>query len=180
MNLINGEAIIGFGESKINYERINKMSYFDLQKALALAPNCNYYTTVGGKSDVDIAKSEQILNLKFSRQCLDFYKKCGYLSFFGNEIFGINPDNLAVLSGNSVAFALNDRECYGLPLKWLPIYDFEDGNIAYLNYSSLNEENEPPVISAFFDGENYIVTEQISEDLGSFILMLVEKQLSKQ
>ncbi len=156
------------------------MSYSDLQNALSLAPECKFYTTAGGKSESDIKKSEQMLNIKFSKQCLDFYEKCGYLSFFGNEIFGINPDNLEILSGNSVAFALNDRETYGLPSSWLPIYDFDDGDMAYLDYSSLNDDNEPPVISAFFNGEEYVVSEQIAEDIGSFILKLVEEQLSNQ
>ncbi len=156
------------------------MSYSDLQKALSLAPECEFYTTAGGKSESDIAKSEQMLGIKFSEQCLEFYRKCGYLSFFGNEIFGINPDNLEILAGNSVAFALNDRDAYNLPSKWLPLYDFDDGDMAYLDYSSLNNDNEPPVISAFFDGEEYVVSEQIAEDLGSFILRLVEEQLSNQ
>ena len=156
------------------------MSYSGLQKALALARECKFYTTAGGKSESDIAKSEQMLDIKFSEQCLEFYRKCGYLSFFGNEIFGINPDNLEILAGNSVAFALNDRDAYNLPSKWLPLYDFDDGDMAYLDYSSLNNDNEPPVISAFFDGEEYVVSEQIAEDLGSFILRLVEEQLSNQ
>ena len=131
------------------------MSYSDLQKALSLAPNCKFYTTAGGKSETDIAKSEQALNIKFSKQCLEFYKKCGYLSFYGNEIFGINPDDLEILTGNSVAFALNDRAVYSLPLKWLPVYEFGDGSMACLDYSSLNNDNEPPVIAAFFNGEEY-------------------------
>ena len=153
------------------------MSYADLQKALSLAPDCKFYTTVGGKSETDIAKSEQLLNIKFSNQCLEFYRKCGYLSFFGTEIYGINPNDLEVLAGNLVAFALNDRAVYNLPSKWIPIYDFGDGSMAYLDYSSLNNDNEPPVIAALFDGEEYVVTEQIAEDFGSFILNLVEEQL---
>ncbi len=154
------------------------MSYSDLQKALSLAPDCKFYTTAGGKTETDIAKSEQLLNIKFSSQCLEFYRKCGYLSFFGNEIFGINPVlDSGVLAGNSVAFALNDRADYNLPSEWLPIYDFDDGSKAYLDYSSLNNDNEPPVIEAIFNGEEYVVIQQIAEDLGSFILKLVEEQL---
>lgn len=154
------------------------MSYLDLQKALSLAPDCRFYTTAGGKSETDIAESEQLLNIRFSKQSLEFYRKCGYLSFFGNEIFGINPNmESGVLEGNSVAFALNDRAAYNLPSAWLPIYNFDDGIMAYLDYSSLNNDNEPPVIAAIFDGEEYVVTQQIAEDLGSFILNLVEEQL---
>lgn len=154
------------------------MSYLDLQKALSLAPDCKFYTTAGGKTETDIAKSEQLLNIKFSKQNTEFYRKCGYLSFFGNEIFGINPNvESGVLEGNSVAFALNDRAAYNLPSAWLPIYNFDDGIMAYLDYSSLNNDNEPPVIEAIFDGEEYVVIQQIAEDLGSFILNLVEEQL---
>ena len=42
-------------------------------------------------------------------RCKEFYKKYGYLSFFGNEIYGIDPeDDSGILEGNSVAYALND------------------------------------------------------------------------
>lgn len=34
-----------------------------------------------------------MLNIKFSNQSIEFYKKYGYLSFYGNEIFGIDPDD---------------------------------------------------------------------------------------
>lgn len=36
----------------------------------------------------------------------------------------------------------------GLPGMWVPLYDFKDGCMAYLDYSALNSVGEPPVIAA--------------------------------
>ncbi len=154
------------------------MSYLDFEKAMSLAPKCKFYTTVGGKTNDEIKKAEKLLNMNFSKQCNEFYEKYGYMSFLGNEIFGIDSDDdSGILEGNSVEYALNDREEYNLPVHWLPIYNYEDGNMAYLDYSSLNDEEEPLVIMAFYNGENYEVVETVAEDFGSFILKLVEEQL---
>ena len=154
------------------------MSYQNFVKAMELAPKCKFYTTVGGRTESEIRKSEQILNIKFSNQSREFYEKYGYLSFYGNEIFGIDPDDEAgILEGNSVAYAINDREEYNLPNEWIPIYNFEDGNMAYLDYSSLNAEKEPRVIMAIYNGVEYEVTKTLAEDLGDFILQLVQENI---
>lgn len=154
------------------------MSYTNYIKAMELAPKCKFYTTVGGKSKKEIEMSEKMLEVEFSTQCKDFYEKYGYLSFEGNEIFGIDPeDDSGILEGNSVAFALNDRYEYDLPKKWIPIYDFGDGNMAYLDYSSLNMEDEPQVIMAFYNGKNYQIVKVLAEDFGNFILQLVSEYL---
>ena len=154
------------------------MSYQDLKQAMELAPQCKFYTTAGGKKDKDIEKSEKILEISFSKQSREFYKKLGDLSFYGNEIFGIDPDDdSGILEGNSVTYALNDRQKYNLPQKWLPIYNFNDGTMAYLDYSSLNQENEPIVIMAYYNGSEYEVVDRIAEDFGDFLLQLVKEQL---
>ena len=154
------------------------MSYQNFLKAMELAPKCKFYTTAGGKTEEEIKRAEQMLNVTFSTQGREFYEKYGYLSFYGNEIFGIEPDdNSGILEGNSVACALHDREKYNLPSEWIPIYNFEDGNIAYLDYSTLNSEKEPRVIIAFYNGAEYEVVENLADDLGDFILQLVQEQL---
>ena len=48
---------------------------------------------------------------------------------------------------------------------------------AYLDYSSLNRENEPRVLAAFYNGKKFEVTETVAEDLGDFILGLVQEQV---
>lgn len=154
------------------------MSYQNFVKAMELAHKCKFYTTAGGKTEEEIKKAEQMLNLKFSHQSSEFYKKYGYLSFYGNEIFGIDPeDDSGILEGNSVAYAINDREEYNLSNEWIPIYNFEDGNMAYLDYSYLTSEREPRVIRAFYNGSEYESVETLAEDLGDFILQLVQEQL---
>ena len=108
---------------------------------------------------------------------IEFYKKYGYISFYGNEIFGIDPDDdSGILEGNSVAYALNDRKEYNLPNEWIPIYNFDDGNMAYLDYSYLNEQKEPRVIMAFYNGKEYEIVETLAEDFGDFVLQLVQEQ----
>lgn len=154
------------------------MSYQNYKDAMELAKKCKFYTTADGKSQEEIKKSEELLGVKFSKQCREFYEQYGYLSFYGNEIFGIDPDDdSGELEGNSVAYALNDREEYGLPASWIPIYNFDDGAMAYLDYSSLNDDGEPRVIMAEFDGSEYHVEETIAEDFGEFVLQLVKEQL---
>ncbi len=156
------------------------MSYQSFTKAMELAPKCKFYTTVGGKTKEEIGKSEKLLGVRFSNQCREFYAKYGYLSFCGNEIYGIDPDDdSGILEGNSVAYAIYDRREYNLPKKWVPIYSFEDGNMAYLDYSSLNAEKEPRVIMAFYNGEKYVIAETLAEDFGDFIFNLVESQIEK-
>lgn len=154
------------------------MSYQNYKEAMELAPKCKFYTTVGGRSEAEIAKAAEMLGVKFSRQCQEFYADYGYLSFFGNEIFGIDPDS-DELEGNSVAYALNDRAEYGLPKEWIPIYNFDDGYMAYLDYSSLNADGEPCVIVAAYNGSDYQVEETIAEDFGEFVLHLVKEQLGE-
>lgn len=157
------------------------MSYLDFENAMKLAPKCKFYTTVDGKTKAEIMKSEELLKVKFSKQCIEFYEKFGYLSFFGNEIFGIDPDDdSGILEGNSVAYAINDRDEYNLPIEWIPIYNFEDGNMAYLDYSSINSENEPKVIMAFYNGNEYEIVEDLAEDFGTFLLGLVQEQYKSQ
>ncbi|MCL2427547.1 MAG: SMI1/KNR4 family protein [Oscillospiraceae bacterium] len=157
------------------------MSYQNLEKAMELANECKFYTTVGGKSSEEISKSEELLGIKFSKQCILFYEKVGYLSFFGNEIFGISPDDQSgLLEGNSVAYALNDREQYNLPTKWIPFYNYEDGHMAYFDYSLLNSDGEPRIIMGIYAGDRYEIVEVVADDFGNFLLQLVEEQLSNQ
>ena len=91
------------------------MSWSNYERSMKLAQQCRFYTTEGGKTPDEIKKAEKLLGVQFSKQYKDFCKNYGYLSFYGNEIFGIDPDNLEILEGNCVAYALNDRKVYELP-----------------------------------------------------------------
>lgn len=156
------------------------MSYHDFTEALNLAPECLYFTTIGGVSKNDIEAAEKLLGFDFSRQNKEFYEKFGYLSFFGCEVFGIDVNDMSILAGNSIAYALNERREYNMPIKWLPIIDFDDGVIGCLNYEMINSDGEPEVIEAYFDGEGYSKTRTIAEDFGQFLLEIINNQLATQ
>jgi hypothetical protein len=174
--LVNGKRNIGHGDQNIwKITRGYEMSYFDYEKAMELAKNRKFYTTINGKSQDDIDISEKILNIKFSKEIKDFYLKYGYLSFEGNEIFGINPtDDSGILEGNSVAYALNERKQYGMPEEWLPFYNFGEGYLACQDYLTKNQEGEPRIISVFYDGEKYMLDDVVADDFGEFVLGLLE------
>lgn len=152
------------------------MSYSNFIKAMELAKKCKYFFSENGRSEDEINRAEDMLGIKFSKECLEFYLHYGYLSFVGNEIFGIYPDDMTgEPEGNSLAYALEERINNGLSPNWVPIYNYNDGNMAYLDYSNLNESMEPRVIEAFYDGKNYVTVGVEAEDFGDFILRLVEE-----
>jgi len=179
MYLISGEQIIGNGEQEhINKEDI--MSYQNFEKALELAKQCKFYTIKGERTDEVVIKAEKLFGCKFSKQNYEFFKKLGYLSFFGNEFYGICKDDFSgEHAGCAIEATLQDRKKLNLPSKWLTLYFFDDGYYGYLDYSQLNEYSEPPVIMAIYDGKKYITVEKVAEDFGDFLLMLVEEQLSR-
>ena len=153
------------------------MSYQNFKKALKLAKQCEGYDTGGGKTDKVISDASELLNIKFSKQNYKYFRKLGYLEFSGVEVFGMVTDDFSgEPEAKCVETALADRKNYNLPEEWLPIYFFDDGYYGYLDYSQLNEDGEPPVIIAIYDGEKYVVTEKAAEDLGDFLLQLVEEQ----
>ena len=148
---------------------------------MKMAQKCKFFRTAGGKTEQEIKKSEQLLGIEFSKQCREFYEEYGYLSFYGTEIFGIDPDDIDdILEGNSVAYALNDRKEYGLPKAWIPLYDMGDGSLAYFDYDNLNDDGEPRIIVAVFNGNGYEIEEILAEDFGNFLLERVEEQLNKK
>lgn len=151
------------------------MSYENYKAAMEAAKNLRFYTTAGGCSDESIRKSEDLLGIKFSSQYRDFNKHYGYLSFFGCEIFGADPEDLEIAEGNSVACALSERRDYGLPSFLLPIYNFDDGCMAYLDHSSLNEAGEPRVVMKEYAGSGYELVKVLDEDFGDFVLHLVRE-----
>ncbi len=156
------------------------MSYENFVKALELAKDCKNYHDSGGRTETVVSKAEELFGTKFSRQIREFYKRLGYLSFYGNEIYGIWEDFSGSGGIGSITTALADRKDYNLPKEWLPIYFYDDGYMGYLDYSQLNDEGEPPVIMAIYNGDEFVVVERIADDFGDFLLELVEWQLEEQ
>lgn len=157
------------------------MSYINFEKATELAKQCQFYKTAGSQSKELIKKVEEAYGFKLSTQHYEYFKKYGYIMFFGTEIYGIYDKVFeGIYAGNAVIATLQDRKENKLPTNWIPIFDYDDGYVAYLDYGSLNSENEPRVILGIFTGENYEMTEVIAEDFGDFLLELVEEQMDSQ
>ena len=157
------------------------MSYQNFTKAVELAKQCDGYLDGGRRPHDVITKAEALLGIKFSRQNAQYFSQFGYIDFVGHEFYGIVKNDFSgSYVGCSIEATLQDRKELKLPLKWLTLYFFDDGYYGYLDYSQLNENGEPPVIMAIYDGEKYVVTERIAEDLGDFLLDLAERQLANQ
>jgi hypothetical protein len=157
------------------------MSYTNFENALELAKQCRFYTTKGERANSVVAKAEEMFGFKFSKQNYEFFKRIGYLSFFGNEFFGICKDDFSgEHAGCAIEATLQDRREINLPPKWLTLYFFDDGYYGYLDYSQLNEDGEPPVVMAVYNGKEHVIVEKVAEDLGDFMLQLVEEQLARQ
>jgi hypothetical protein len=157
------------------------MSSNTFEKALKLAKKCKNYEILGNVKPEKIKEAEKLLSLTFSKQHFEYYSKVGLLSFYGSEFYGMSNREFSGLPGsNAILLAIADRKEYDLNTKWVPIYFFGDGYMAYLDYSQLNSEGEPAIIMAIYNGDEYIVTEKVAEDLGDFLLQLVEEQLANQ
>ena len=153
------------------------MSRESYERSMELAKKCRFYTVAGGRTAEEIQRAESLLGIKFSAQYRDFNEKYGYLSFYGNEIFGADPEHPGEMEGNCVGYALNDRREYGLPEHFIPIYNYDDGYMAYLDYSCRNEEGEPRIVMLAYNGTEYVMTEVLADDFGDFVLSLVLQEL---
>lgn len=152
------------------------MSYQRFMDACKQMKQFTDFEFSGGRSDIDISQAEIELGLRFSRQCRAFIKEFDYVSFDGNEIFGIvDGASSPILEGNLVAYTKNDRALLGLPAVWIPFYNFGDGTMAYYDYSVLNEDQEPRIIRAIYNPvkKEFAVIERLAEDFGEFLFQLV-------
>lgn len=158
------------------------MSYKNYVKAMKLAKKCDDYCTGDGVTDSVIGKAENLLDIKLSRQVKEYLKTYGYMEFFGVELYGIVKTDFSseVIEGCMVEWTRNQRENSNLNSKWIPIRFEDDGCMAMLNFESLNEDNEPCVILAEETDSGYEMTEKIADDLGDYILGLVNDQLEDQ
>ncbi len=146
-----------------------------------MAKDCNDYMD-GGKSTTELmAKVNNALDVRLSKQHNDFSKNYRFIAFYGNDFYGIGKDTFNGVPGyNAVNTALYDREKYNLPKEWIPFYFLDDGYMAYLDYGHLNNDGEPQVIAGIYTGQKYEMSEVIAEDLGDFLLQKVEEQLANQ
>lgn len=158
------------------------MSYKSYVSAMKKAVECANYDTGSGVSEETVNKAESLMGISFSKQLRDYLIRYGWLEFFGVELYGIYNDDFSCseIEGCIVEWTLSERKCNGLDSKWIPIRFEDDGSMAFLDCNRKNFEDEPPVISAVLTNNGYKVQEDLSEDLGEYILELVNNQLEEQ
>lgn len=158
------------------------MSYKSFVKAMKQAKKCDDYCIGEGVSDSVINKAEEILEIKFSKQLKEYLKTCGYMEFFGVELYGIIKSDFSsqVEEGCIVEWTLGERVRTHLNPKWLPIRFEDDGGMAFLDFNNVDSSGEPCVILAVDSGNGYEEIEELADDLGEYILELVEFQLEEQ
>lgn len=157
------------------------MSYDNFKKAIQLAPKCNNYAHGIPQKESVVNLAENLLHVKFSKQLHEYLTRFGYIEFFGHEIYGIiKEDFSAIPEGSIVECTLYERIKYNLPENLIPIFFLDDGNKAYIDFSVINYDGEPMIVSAFFNGTKYVVTENLFEDFGDFLLSMVNEQLLSQ
>lgn len=158
------------------------MSYNDFIKAMNLAKKCDNYSTMNSVKPEIIAKAEAAIGISFSRQLKEYLSTYGSICFFGVELYGINNENFnsKFLEGNLVEWTLNERKVTHLNNNWLPIRFEDDGAMAFLDFSDMNDEGEPHIILAEDHGDGYEKNDIIADDLGEYVLELVEWQLEDQ
>ncbi|QKE72022.1 hypothetical protein HPK19_04045 [Arthrobacter citreus] len=157
------------------------MSWSNYEKALALLEqnkvNCEY---IGKCSDLIIEKAEIALGLKFPNTYRHFIRKYGAGVFATWDILGItnenfyesyNPDN-----PDAIRFTLSKRKENKLPDNFITIIDYDYETLYCLDLNNLNNEGEPAVVS-YDIGENWGKQEMIAEDLGDFLLDIIQGEL---
>lgn len=158
------------------------MSYNNYIKAMKFAKKCDDYCIGEGVSDEVIGKAEELINLKLSKQVKEYLKTCGYMEFLGVELYGIVKNDFSSkdIEGCMIEWTLDQRKKSNLNSKWLPICFEDDGYMAMLDFENMNADNEPIVILVAETESGYEMTEKIAEDLGEYILELVNTQLEEQ
>lgn len=158
------------------------MSYSNYIKAIKLAKECDDYCIGDEVSSFVINKAEELVGIKYSAQLTEYLKTCGYLEFFGVELYGIVKTDFSssVVEGCIIEWALKERKDSNLNMKWLPLRFEDDGGMAFLDFNNLNKDGEPKVILAINSENGYEMTDILADDFGDYLLELVECQLEEQ
>ncbi|PGZ90922.1 SMI1/KNR4 family protein [Bacillus sp. AFS029533] len=157
------------------------MGWSNYEKALALLEqNKVDYDFVSGCSDHLIEKAETALSLKFSKIYKHFINNYGAGVFATYEILGVTHENFhespTLDYPDAVRFTLTKRRLKRLPENFITIIDYDPDIVYCLDFSKLNDENEPAVVS-FNLGEDWGEQKLIAEDFGDFLLEIIQDEI---
>lgn len=131
-------------------------------------------------SEQVIARAEKLLKIKFSPQERDYLSNFGYFELFGVELYGIVDEDFSMdknsYEGCMVEWALSEREKNNLNHNYIPLRFGDDGEMIFLDHSCLNDEGEPRTIIGTDNGNGYVFTEELTNDLGEYLLWVADEE----
>jgi hypothetical protein len=80
---------------------------------------------------------------------------------------------------NALTAALRGRAESGLCHDWIPFHDYGNSEVAYVDYTTLNADGEPRVVVGHYHPDGFQLIEVVAEDIGDFILHIVEWWLKR-
>ena len=122
-----------------------------------------------------INKAQEVLKIKFSKIYIKFLKNYGAGNYGAEEILGVIDDDFEESSvPDAIWYTITEREEANLPKDLLVIYETGSDELFCLDFSKLNYEHEPAVVS-YIPGEDNKNQkyEKIADDFGDFLLKLV-------
>lgn len=156
------------------------MSLENYNKALQLMNrNENMCHFAGPRTEELICLAEEAVGFKFSLIYRDFLKKFGAGNFGGQEVYGVIDEDFEDSSvPDAIWFTLTEREEAAFPENLIVIYDTGSEELFCLDFSKLNEMDEPKVVS-FIPGQPLSSQsyETVANDFGDFLLDLVSKEI---
>ncbi|RJX41644.1 SMI1/KNR4 family protein [Paenibacillus pinisoli] len=156
------------------------MSLENYNKALELmSKNKTICYFAGARTEELICLAEEAIGYEFSPIYRNFIKKFGAGNFGSQEIYGVIDEDFENSSvPDAIWYTLMEREEINLPDNLLVIYDSGGEELFCLDFSNVNEENEPPIVS-FIAGQSLSTqkNETVASDFGDFLLCLVKKEI---
>lgn len=156
------------------------MSLENYNRALEIiTENKEIFFSVGERSDELVLKAEDALGIKFSNQYKDFVLKFGAGSFGAEEFYGVIDEDFEDSSTpDAVWMTLSERQESNLPENLLVVYHTGGEEMFCLDYSNLNSDGEPKVVSFVIGVDiEYQTYEVIANDFGDFLLDMINQEL---
>lgn len=157
------------------------MSYQDYEEALRLMKdNEEFSDFVGERPGSLVKRAEDKLNVQFPATYRNFLLNYGAGNFGAEEIYGVIDDSFEHSAiPNGIWLNLDERSQSGFPEHLVIIYHTGFEEYFCLDFSKLNEYNEPPVVSYVIgvDLEDQVY-EIIASDFGEFLLDRVKSQIN--
>lgn len=152
------------------------MSVADYQELIRIAKDRGLLWPERCVRREDIAVAEEKLGLDFSEQMIHFYTECGDLTIERRDVLFLDPHDTEDANFNLLAVALEARDA-GIPPYLLPFFNLcdEDGNIAYLDFSRMKND-EPLVTTAYFGTNGFVITGKTQDDFGAYLLRKLNEE----